>query len=338
MFAKTYLTVGSIALLGLGLTHVPPTPDAAIRGALDKSVPLLLKSEQVFIKRSREHCASCHQTSLTAMMEGLCDQKGVSVRDTFAAQRVALVETNLDAAGDLNHVKGFIEAKFINPYMLLSLSAAKAPADAQTDKAVDYLIGGQDANGGFHAEGSRPPLEVGNAHLTALSVKAIQCYSSPGKKAETRMVITKARTWLSALRTDEQQELVFQLLGLYWTGGSKADLQRVAAKLLALQRADGGWAQLPTLSSDAYATGQALYALAESGAVRAGSAAYQRGVHWLLANQDETGAWIVQTRTYPIQPFFTSGFPPYDENQYISAAATNWAVMALLEALPDKGA
>jgi hypothetical protein len=153
-----------------------------------------------------------------------------------------------------------------------------------------------------------------------------------------RAVTGKARTWLRALQTDQQQELVFQLLGLHWTGGTAADLKRVADRLLALQQPDGGWAQLPTLSSDAYATGQALYALAESGVVRTDADIFQRGVRWLLSHQDETGAWIVQTRAFPIQPFFTADFPPYDENQFISATATNWAMLALLEALPDKGA
>ncbi|HTJ10373.1 MAG TPA: hypothetical protein VL547_00030 [Dinghuibacter sp.] len=338
MLAKTYIAVAATACLGMGLTRVHPPADTAIRDAVGKSLPLLLKSEQVFIARSHDHCASCHQTSMTVMVEGLCGQKGVPVRDTFAAQRVALMENNLDAVGDLNHIKGFVEAKFINPYMMMSLYAAKTPADARTDKAVDYMIGQQDADGGFHSEHSRPPLEVGNAHLTALSVKAIQAYASPSKKALVQTVTGKARSWFSALQTDEQQELVFQLLGLYWTGGAKADLQRVAGRLLALQRADGGWAQLSTLASDAYATGQALYALAESGATRADDAAFQKGVRWLLADQDESGAWIVRTRTYPIQPFFNSDFPPYDENQYISATATNWAMMALLKALPDKGA
>src|SRR5262249_52772366 len=43
-------------------------------------------------------------------------------------------------------------------------------------------------------------------------------------------------------------------------GGAKPAPEAVRA-LLAQQRADGGWSQLPELESDAYASGQVLYAL-----------------------------------------------------------------------------
>ena len=90
------------------------------------------------------------------------------------------------------------------------------------------------------------------------------------------------------------------------------------------------------MSSDAYATGEALYALYISGQLKPADEKYQQGIRYLLKTQDDMGAWEVLTRSSPIQPFFTCGFPPYDENQFISAAASNWAVMALLNALPDK--
>ncbi len=63
----------------------------------------------------------------------------------------------------------------------------------------------------------------------------------------------------------------------------------------------------------------------------------RKGLKYLLDTQDGEGAWVVHTRAYAIQPFVNSQFPPYDENQFISATASNWATMALLNALPDKG-
>jgi hypothetical protein len=55
---------------------------------------------------------------------------------------------------------------------------------------------------------------------------------------------------------------------------------------------------------------------------------YQRGVRFLLNTQLEDGSWYVRSRAIPIQPYFDSEFP-HGKDQFISAAATNWATMAL---------
>jgi hypothetical protein len=88
---------------------------------------------------------------------------------------------------------------------------------------------------------------------------------------------------------------------------------------------------LPTLGSDAFATGQALVALKEAGAAVTTDAAYQRGVQFLLSTQLEDGSWYVKRRSLPFQPYFESDFP-HGPDQWISAAATNWAAMALAPA------
>ncbi len=46
------------------------------------------------------------------------------------------------------------------------------------------------------------------------------------------------------------------------------------------------------------------------------------------------GSWLVRTRSHPTQNYFESGFP-HGADQFISAAATNWATQALLLSLPD---
>jgi hypothetical protein len=120
----------------------------------------------------------------------------------------------------------------------------------------------------------------------------------------------------------------FQLLGLAWANADKQTLQKMARGLLARQRKDGGWGQQPTLESDAYATRQALVALHQAGGLPVTHRAYQRGVQYLLANQAADGSWAVRSRSFPFQKYFESGFP-YGHNQWISAAASSWATMAL---------
>ena len=83
-----------------------------------------------------------------------------------------------------------------------------------------------------------------------------------------------------------------------------------------------------SLTSDAYATGEALVALAESGAMSTADAAYKRGVQFLLSTQFADGSWFVKSRAIPLQPHFESGFP-FGRDQFVSAAGTNWAARAL---------
>jgi hypothetical protein len=82
------------------------------------------------------------------------------------------------------------------------------------------------------------------------------------------------------------------------------------------------------MGTDAYATGQALVALRESGSIAADAPAYRKGLAYLLRTQIDDGSWVVESRAVPIQAYFESGFP-YGVNQWISAAATGWATAAL---------
>ena len=117
-----------------------------------------------------------------------------------------------------------------------------------------------------------------------------------------------------------------QLLGLRWASEAGSTVRR-RQELLDLQRRDGGWSQTPFLESDAYATGQALYALHEVG-VPASNPVMQRGVAFLLRTQRQDGSWHVVNRAMKIQPYFESGFP-YGHDQWISHAGTAWGVIGL---------
>src|SRR6201999_2054140 len=134
----------------------------------------------------------------------------------------------------------------------------------------------------------------------------------------------------------ETEEAVFRLFGMAWANGSARSVNEAVSRLLAGQKADGGWSQLPRLASDAYATGEVLVALHEAGGISTASPPYQNGVRFLLRSQHEDGSWLVNTRIHATgisPPYFESGFP-YGHSQFISSAATSWAAMALSLSLP----
>jgi squalene cyclase len=213
-------------------------------------------------------------------------------------------------------------------YLLLGLAADNYPPDAATDAQAIWLKRRQAPDGHWPINTIRPPIESNDIQVTAVSMRALHLFAPPALRAEYAKAVDRARVWLTAAPAHATEERVFRLLGLSWAAASKAVIAQAARDLLAIQRDDGGWAQEERMASDAYATGQALVALRESGAVAPDNRAYRKGLEFLLRTQIEDGSWIVESRAVPIQAYFESGFP-YGVNQWISAAATGWATTAL---------
>jgi hypothetical protein len=117
-------------------------------------------------------------------------------------------------------------------------------------------------------------------------------------------------------------------------GTPRGWVKEATEDLLKRQREDGGWAQTDEMESDAYATGTALVALHEAGGLAVTDERYQKGLAYLLKTQEADGSWKVETRSRPIQVYFESGFP-HKKGQFVSIAASSWAVTAMLYTFPE---
>lgn len=304
-----------------------PVPAASARAAVERSLPLLQQSDVIFLKKAG--CVSCHNNSLTAMTVALARSHGIRVDEEVAQDQVEKIGKYLESwreralqgigiAGDSDTIS----------YILFGLSAESAPADASTDAMARFVLRQQTSAGSWRILAHRPPIESSDIEVTALSMRSLQVYAPKPARAEYDAAVRRAGVWLSSAPVVTTEDRAFQLLGLGWSGATRAKIQAAGRALTAHQHRDGGWAQLPTLGSDAYATGQALVALEESGAMTPADAVYRRGVQFLMNSQMADGSWYVPSRVLTIQPFFESGFP-YGPEQFISAAATNWATAAL---------
>jgi len=215
-------------------------------------------------------------------------------------------------------------------YILLGLSAEKHAPDDATDAMARFVKGQQYPDGGWRIFAHRPPIESSDIEVTAVSLRSLQIYGPRALREEYQAAVKRAADWLMKAHPETTEDRVFQLLGLRWAGlnSTQAIIRGGVRGLLATQRPDGGWSQIPSLASDAYATGQALVAVREAGGLRATDPAYKRGIVFLLKTQLEDGSWYVKSRSIPFQPFFESGFP-HGHDQWVSMAASNWATMAL---------
>jgi hypothetical protein len=213
-------------------------------------------------------------------------------------------------------------------YLLIGLDVQGHEPDAATDALVRLLTLSQRPDGHWPIA-FRPPSESSEFTATAVAVRGLQLYTV-GDSRTSKQAIDEAVRWLTNTSPETTEDRVFRVFGLTWGHAPQAAVRTAAAELLATQRADGGWAQLPGLTSDAYATGQALVALHESG-LAVSDGPYRRGVGFLLRTQLADGSWFVRKRAHPTQVYFDSGFP-HGKDQYISTAATNWATLALIAA------
>jgi ankyrin repeat protein/mono/diheme cytochrome c family protein len=315
------------------LTPAPtPTPARSTREALARTVPLLQKTDVTFLRKSG--CVSCHNNSLTAITVGVARKQGFKVDEAVAVEQTRKVAAYIESWRERT-VQGIAIPGDVDTvsYILAGLAADGYPADLATD-AQAYLIKRQQAaDGRWRIFANRPPIESSDIEVTAASIRALQVYAPKPQRAEYDKAIAAGSRWLQQATARTTEDRAFQLLGLLWANAPKPSLQPFARALVAEQRPDGGWSQLPTLTSDAYATGQALVALVQSGAIAASDPVYQRGIAFLMQTQQADGSWFVRTRAIPIQPLFDAGFP-HGPDAFISAAASNWAAMAL--ALAEK--
>jgi len=299
----------------------------AIRAAVIRSLPRLQQIDVAFVQRTG--CVSCHHNSLVSMAVKAAQAKGFHVDETITASQNRVIGTYLESWREraLQNIP-IAGAQDTMSYLLVGLGWSGYRPDAGTDAQAIWLKRRQGADGRWSLATLRPPIESNDIEVTAMSMRALQLFAPPSRRGEYQQAVDRARAWLTTARADAAEERAFRLLGLAWAGAPAGAINEAVRQVLAAQRPDGGWAQDAAMTSDAYATGEALVAMRESGAVPADDPAFRRGIEYLLRTQYEDGTWYVASRSVPIQSYFESGFP-YGAHQWISAAATAWATTAL---------
>ena len=309
------------------------------REAVERSLPLLQRaSANVFTAGG---CVACHAQPVATMAVERAQARGWRVDDAVsksAAEESERLRRSLAASTPAllqgRELGGTPDSQL---YESMMMAAARELSSPSTDALVHFLLAKTAVRGQLGGFGTRAPIQDGDFSRTAMAIQTLTVYGIPSRKTEIAERVGRAADWLAKHAPQSTQERMMQILGLKWAGVQAGLRETRTKELIAMQRPDGGWAQTPYLGSDAYATGQVLYTLHETGFLSANDPAFRRGVEYLLRTQKENGSWYVKSRAIKIQPYFQSGFP-YDHDQWISASATAWAAMALSFTAPEKPA
>jgi ankyrin repeat protein len=301
--------------------------------AVARASALLAKTGDIFFAEGGG-CVGCHHQPLNARAYAALKAAGQKpeerLRQTFLDGMVAVRPDTLSNL-PLHTARGGDFDELISE--MQTLSELGEPANPTTDAIVHYLASRQSESGAWEMAGiQRPPLEGSSITRTAFAARALKNYGWAARRGEFDERTARARTWLLHAKPATTYEEADRIMGLKALGTSSDEIERAAMALTKRQRLDGGWAQTNYLGSDPYATAMALSTLYNAGLLKASDAAYTRGVAYLMKTQFPDGSWYTRSRSPKLQPYFLSGFP-YDHDQWISAATTAMAVMALAPAL-----
>ncbi len=332
MEAMTKLCV--LILCAISVLWADDGSSTRIREAATKAVALIQKSQKSW--PSKQSCFSCHQQVLPALAFRAAREHGIPVDEPAAHADAAYAfsfYSNLDRAVQYTHI---IDPAMDDGYGLMAADAAGLRPSLVTAVYARLLAVRQEADGHWETGDERPPESYGPFTATAISMAAIQRHGHANLRADTGERIQRARAWLLSHTARTTEERAWQIFGVCISGGDHADADRLAGELKATQRTDGGWASLDGRSSDAYSTGEALWALHNAAGVSTSDAVWKRGIDYLLRTQSADGSWHVMSRLHPpapvSPPYFETGHP-YGHDQFISAMGESWAVIALAQML-----
>jgi len=276
-----------------------PTPSAASRGdpklraAGHKGLTYLAKASREW---TRQHqCFGCHVQAVTmeALSAGQHHQFDIGADDVAAMVRA--LEMGVTAGGRVTGAafQGAAWARYDR------WSGSDHTPDLL--KWADALVALQAESGAIVDDDARRPVTGGTMQTTfgaaqtwrqAHARTADEKWLLPLRRAET-FLFTTAAAWKDSGEGADLQDINFALLGLVAAGSgpSEASVVRLTKMLNARQNTDGGWSLDPKGDSDAFATGQTIYALELAGH---GDERTARGLGYLLSHQGDEGSW----RTY----------------------------------------
>ncbi len=325
---------------------------ARIAGASEeKSIPEAVKRGSVALEKSGDNwkknktCFSCHHQTMP--MFGLVEAAGQ--RDTKNDAKWLKMQANLtheffkeriETMKKGNHIGGGATSV---AFGLWALYLDDRKDDETSHAMIRYLLHVQHKEGYWFGSCNRPPMQQSNIAATVMVLQYAPRFANKDQRDELEKASEKAMAWLEKAPLKTQEDRVWRLWGLY-TLGKEKDTEKINAirkTLSETQRKDGGWNQTGDLKSgkdeqesDAYSTGQTLFILRLTGS-KLDDTDVTKATDYLLKNQAKEGTWHVKTRVKPVQADFDNG-DPHGKDQFLSIAATSWAVAGLAKVLPKK--
>jgi hypothetical protein len=329
--------VAILGLLGLVATaaHAQeglPTV-TEVRHAIERSLPFLEREGVAWIRE--RGCVSCHTVAFLPWSHNQAKQRGLTVDERKVREWTnwSLVYL-LARGGESDTVSQMLLGRDRASPWRQKPSLFGKTADPY-ERLWKDVIEQQNDDGSWSPGGQlTSPAEV----TTGWTLLALASWDSPSETLEQKLEenLSKSRdralAWLKTAEPSDSTEALLLRMLVERTFGDSSRADELRNQLLSRQNPDGGWSyRKDNHVSDAFATGQSLYALSLAG-LSGDHPAIQRAQSFLLRTQHEDGSWSVSTRAIHNQEASNDRLKRTDAvYQYWG---TGWATIGLLQTLP----
>lgn len=305
---------------------------AEVDRTIDRGLEFLVKDALAWKKE--RNCASCHHAALVVCAMREAKQFGRTVDEPVLGDLAKwMAESGNGKFGLARPESAPYAASPKAIYFALAIGMDPQP-DAAAQEGLKLLLSTvkaeQTENGSWSTwPGTRPPIFGSSDEcLTAMAVLATLPAAASGD-LEATAARDKGVKWLTETKTDDDPQSIALRLVLWRRLGRPAEeWQPLVQRIKDRQNDDGGWSQTADMPSDAWASGQALYALAHGG-IKSSEAAIARGQAFLAKTQRDDGSWLMTSRAAtPGGEGSTSLIP-------ITGGGSAWAVLGLVRSAND---
>jgi hypothetical protein len=284
--------------------------------------------------RKERGCATCHHGTMTVWALSEAKSQGYAVDAEFLAHTVRWTKDQFvprfSKPRDPREGWNLVSV----PAIYLGVMSQNLPILSRDEihQVAVHLARHQEEDGAWllpRPSNGAPPIWESRETVALLAYLAWEASvpADPEEATAARVSREKAAAWLRKTEpTDSTQATALRLLLDVRTGKSAKELQVGIDRLLSRQNSDGGWSQVKDSPSDAYATGQALWALSFVG-VKNDRPEIGRAVSFLVANQREDGSWPMTRRSHP-------GVKPGPFVVPITYFGSAWAMIGLVRSVP----
>lgn len=322
------LVLLSLPILGSAL-EVQPKP-ANVDATITRGLGFLAKDAMTW--KAEHNCVTCHHTALVVWSMREAKLRGHAVDEPVLAEMTKWVSDSAygTATSDVERTPEGTP-KFLTPgpaWFALGLDADPKPdAAAQRELKLFYktIEDCQTETGAWLSlPKTRPPFfGESDDSTTSLATLALLPAAASGD-AEAIKARDKGVKWLAETKTDDDpQSVAFRLILWKRLNRPVEEWMPLAQRIKERQNEDGGWSQATDMASDAWATGEALYALAHAG-VKSTEPAIARAQAFLTKTQREDGSWPMTSRPRAHLGIRAKNLVP------IIGAGSAWAVLGLV--------